>query len=475
MDLNWSLLRVEIGLVALAVGCLVVDLFLKDDENRGRTMSQVGMVGIGAIFAMHCTRWGVFGKTFGDSFVQDGLSFFFKTLFLLAGFLTLYLIRNYQASLKRGHSEFSLLVLFSQIGLSFLASANDLLLFFVSLEILTVSLYVMTAYLRDNSASIEAGVKYLILGALSTAVFVFGASFVYGTTATTSFPGMAVALSGGVPAAFLFGMVLMICSLGFKISMLPFQLWAPDIYQGAPTPVTAYLATASKAAGFAALLRLILTAFAPAEQVLAGVFSMLAAATILYGNLAAIPQTNIKRLLAYSSIGHAGYLLIGLATLSSTGKAAVLYYLLSYLFGSAAVFLVIVAVCKNSDQISEFAGLSRRSPLLAAGMMLGLLSLAGVPPLGGFFGKFLVLLSAAESGLIWLVVIGVVNVVTSLYYYLKVVKAMYLDAPADKTPLQVSVGQKTMQYAALIGIFVLGILQGPFVAFTAEALRSFLR
>lgn len=475
MDLNWSLLGVEIGLVALAVGCLIVDLFLKDDESRGRTMSQVAMTGIAAIFAFHCTRWGVFGKTFGDSFVQDGLSYFFKALFLLAGFLTLYLIRNYQTSIKRGHSEFSLLVLFSQIGLSFLASAADLLLFFVSLEILTVSLYVMTAYLRDNSASIEAGVKYLVLGALSTAVFVFGASYVYGTTATTSFTGMAQALSDGVPAAFLFGMVLMICSLGFKISMVPFQLWAPDIYQGAPTPVTAYLATASKAAGFAALLRLILTAFAPAEQVLAAVFSVLAAATILYGNLAAIPQTNIKRLLAYSSIGHAGYLLIGLATLSSTGKAAVLYYLLSYLFGSAAVFLVIVAVCKNSDQISEFAGLSRRSPLMAAGMMLGLLSLAGVPPLGGFFGKFLVLFSAAESGLIWLVLIGVVNVVTSLYYYLKVVKAMYLDAPADPAPLRVSNGQRTMQYAALAGIFVLGILQGPFVAFTTEALRSFLR
>ncbi|MCG3175221.1 MAG: NADH-quinone oxidoreductase subunit N [Candidatus Omnitrophica bacterium] len=475
MDLNWSLLSVELGLVALAVGCLLLDLWLPDDERRGRTMSAVALSGVLTLLAWHACRWGLFGTTFGGSYVLDGPAYFFKTIFLLSGAMALYLIRGYQPHLKRGHAEISLLVLFSQIGLSFLASANDLLLLFVSLEILTVSLYVMTAYLRDNASSIEAGVKYLVLGALSTAIFVFGASFVYGTTAATTFPAMAAALSSGVPPAFLFGMVLMVCSLGFKISMVPFQLWAPDIYQGAPTPVTGYLATASKAAGFAALLRLTLTVFAPAEQALASVFAVLAAVTILYGNLGAIPQTNIKRLLAYSSIGHAGYLLIGLATLSSTGKAAILYYLLSYLFGSAAVFLVIVAVCRNSDEISEFAGLSRRSPLLAAGMMLGLLSLAGVPPLGGFFGKFLVLFSAAESGLMWLVALGVVNVVVSLYYYLKVVKAMYLDDALDRSPMALSIGQRLMQWSALAGIFALGILQGPFTAFAVESLRSVLR
>jgi NADH-quinone oxidoreductase subunit N len=247
----------------------------------------------------------------------------------------------------------------------------------------------MTAYLRDHEASIEAGVKYLVLGALSTAVFLFGLSFVYGTAGSTNFLEIAQRLRSwpALPPGFVLGMVLVLASLGFKVAAVPFHLWAPDVYQGAPTPVTAFLATASKTAGFAALVRVVLTVFAPAQKELALLFGALAALTILYGNLGAIPQTNFKRLLGYSSIGHAGYLLIGLAVFDSSGKEAVLFYLLSYVLSTAGAFLVLTAVAgrTGSDEISEFAGLSRRSPLLAAAMLVSLMSLAGVPPFGGFF------------------------------------------------------------------------------------------
>ncbi len=475
----WRLFQTEIGLIALTLGCLVLDIFLKSEEHRGKILADTAMLGVALLFFNLCFQWGRFGSSLKGSFVQDGVSFLFKTLFLLAGFFTLFMAREYKNHLKRGHGEFTLLILFSLIGMSFLTSANDFLLFFISLETLTVSLYIMTAYLRDNNASIEAGAKYLILGALSTAVFLYGLSFVYGATGSTSYAGIHEKLAQGVglPNAFTFGMVLIISSLGFKIAAVPFQLWVPDIYEGAPTPVTAYLAIGSKAAGFAALVRLLLTAFSTAQPSLVLLFTVMAALTIIYGNLGAIPQTNIKRLLGYSSIGHAGYLLIGLAAFQHSGSEALLYYLFSYLFSTGGAFLVILALSNHvkSDEISEFAGLSQRSPLLAAGMLLSLLSLAGVPPLVGFFAKFYLLWSSVKAGLLWLALIGVLNVITSLYYYLKIIKVMYIDKPANLKPLFVSLDQRIMQYLSIFGILLLGIYQGPFVRLAELAISNIIR
>ncbi|OIO39057.1 MAG: hypothetical protein AUJ71_01460 [Candidatus Omnitrophica bacterium CG1_02_49_16] len=475
----WCLFQTEIGLIALALGCLLLDLFLKSDERRGKILADTAMIGVALLFFNLCLQWGRFGSALRGSFVQDGISFFFKILFLLAGFFTLFMMREYKDHLKRGHGEFTLLLLFSLIGMVFLTSANDFLLFFVALETLTVSLYIMTAYLREKNTSIEAGVKYLILGALSTAVFLYGLSFVYGATGSTSYQGIHDKLiqGGALPSAFTFGMILVVASLGFKIAAVPFQLWVPDIYEGAPTPVTAYLAIGSKAAGFAALVRLILTAFAPSTPSLSILFSVLAALTIIYGNLGAIPQTNIKRLLGYSGIGHAGYMLIGLAAFHASGSEALLYYLLSYLFSTGGAFLVLLALCNfvKSDDISELAGLSQRSPLLAAGMLLSLLSLAGVPPLAGFFAKFYLLWAGVKAGFLWLAVIGVLNVITSLYYYLKIVKVMYIDKPADPTAISVTLDQRVMQYISIFGILLLGIYPGPFVRLTQAAIASFIR
>jgi NADH-quinone oxidoreductase subunit N len=324
---------------------LGLNIFLPK-EKSGTTLANIAMIGITALFAGLSLEWLNFGYGFHDTYVQDGVSICFKGLFLLAGFLTVFMAREYQAQLERGQGELVLLILFSLIGMLFLASANDFLLLFISIETLSICLYIMTAYLRGNQASIEAGMKYLILGALSTAVSLFGLSFIYGSTGSLSYPEIQYKLStfASLPVPFIFGMILVISSLGFKIASAPFQLWAPDVYQGAPTPVAAYLAIGSKAAGFAALIRLLLTVFQPAQAQLSILFSILAALTMLYGNLGAIGQTNIKRLLGYSSIGHAGYLLIGLAAFNHSGREAVVYYLFTYLFSAGGAFLVLVAI-----------------------------------------------------------------------------------------------------------------------------------
>ncbi len=473
-DIQWSGLVTEIGLIALALSCVVLDICR-------RKITWVAIAGVGLILFVALLWPGGTSSSFGGSFVQDGLSRFFKILFLLAGLFTLFMARSYEKKLKRGHDEFVLLVLFSLIGMSFLASANDFLLLFVALETLTVSLYIMTAYLRDKTTSIEAGVKFLVLGALATAFFVYGLSFVYGSCGSTGFADIQKALpakSGSVlPSAFLFGMVLIVAALGFKISAVPFHAWAPDVYEGAPTPVTAFLAIGSKTAGFAAILRLLLTAFSPAEAPLMTLFGVLACVTIFFGNLGALRQTNLKRLLGYSSIGHAGYLLIGFAAFWHTGKEAVLYYLASYIFSTAGAFLVLVAVTQHTktDETSELAGLSERSPLLAAGMFLSLCSLAGVPPLAGFFAKFYLLKAAISADLLWLAAVGALNVITSLYYYLKVVKVIYVDPAADGSKITLKIEQVLLQYASIAGILFLGIYPEPVLRLAEAALAGFIR
>lgn len=475
----WPLFTTEFGLVALSLGCLVLDLFLSKHAQRASRLATAAMAGLTALFVAHLFSWGRFGTALGGTFVQDEFAFFFKTLFFLAAFFTLIMAREYQNRLKRGHGEFTLLILFALTGMTFIASAADFLTFFVALETLTVSLYIMTAYLRDDRHSIEAGVKYLILGALSTAVFLYGLSFIYGASGSTSYTDIAARMGSdaGLPLPYVFGVLLVTASLGFKIAAVPFHLWAPDIYEGAPTPVTAYLSIASKAAGFAALLRLLFTAFAPAAGILSAVLATMAALSVIYGNVGAIPQKNIKRLLGYSSVGHAGYLLIGVTALNASGAEATLYYLLSYLFSAAAIFLGVIAVTRAtaSEDISEFAGLSQRSPLLAAGMLLGLLSLAGVPPLAGFFSKFYVLWASMRAGYLWLTLIGILNVITSLYYYLKVVKVMYLEPYKGSAPLAVTRAQKYAQALAIAGILILGVWQGPFVRLAEAAITGLFR
>jgi NADH-quinone oxidoreductase subunit N len=324
----------------------------------------------------------------------------------------------------------------------------------------------MAAYLKTEARSIEAGMKYLILGSVSSGCLIYGIALLYGVAGGTNFMQLRMALSHApIPLTAQAGLLLVMAGLGFKIAAVPFQWWVPDVYEGAPTPVVAMLSVASKMAGVVALLRVLYAACWPLQALWAPLLAVLSAITMLYGNLCAIPQTNIKRLLGYSSIGHAGYLLMGLSTGSIAGVEAVSYYLLAYAVSTLAVFLIVVCASDaiGGDALDDYNGLAKRSPMLAAGMFVGLLSLAGVPPLAGFAGKLFVLLATVESHRLWLVGIGAVNVAISLYYYLMVVKRMYLGKPAIASPIALDAIAKGTLCFLLLAIFAIGTIQQPFL------------
>jgi len=398
-------------------------------------------------------------------FVLDRFAWTFKGFFLLTTGVVILMTRTFTRQLGVRLAEFYLLIFTALLGMLVLASINDLLLLFIGIELLTFSLYVMAAYLRQNARSIEAGMKYLILGSISSGFLVYGISLLYGTSGGTNFEVLRSAFSQGMPPLAQAGLLLVLAALGFKIAMVPFQLWVPDVYEGAPAPVVALLSVGSKMAGVVALLRVLYGVFLPAHALWAPILAVLSAATILYGNLAALPQRNIKRLLGYSSIGHAGYLLMGLSTATSFGAIAVGFYLLAYLFGNLAVFFVVVVAsgALEGDEIDDYSGLAKRSPLLAATMFIGLLSLAGVPPLAGFVGKLLVLMATINAGTMWLATIGALNVAVSLYYYLIVVKRMYTGTPANSEPIRVDGLTRAALLALAVGILAVGIFQEPFL------------
>ena len=381
-----------------------------------------------------------------------------------------------------GIAEYYSLILFALAGMLFASSANDFALLFVSLELITITFYVLTSFQRSEITSLEAGVKYLIIGALSTSFTVFGIALVYGMSGKLNFDELALTLAAGQLSGnkiFLFGLLLILVGLGFKIAAFPFQIWAPDVYQGAPAPTTAFLAVGSKAAGFVLLLRLLFSAVPAITHEWARLLIIVSGVTILYGNLCAIPQRNIKRLLGYSSIAHAGYLLLGIAALNEAGKSAVLYYLSGYLFTVLGAFTVICLVLRQveDEDISALAGLSQRSPLLALTMTLAMVSLAGIPPLAGFFGKFLLLKSIlaqtpAQPGYYWLAFIAVAGVVISLYYYFGVVRVIYWskESPqASSIPLSRPI--KLTMWSCIAGVFWLGMFPAWLMKLAIEAVR----
>jgi NADH-quinone oxidoreductase subunit N len=362
----------------------------------------------------------------------------------------------------------------------FASSVNNFALLFVSLELITTSFYVLTSFERSRIVSLEAGVKYLIIGGLSTAFTVFGIALVYGLSGKLDFGDLAsVAAQYSGNKVFLFGLVLVMVGLGFKITAFPFQIWAPDVYQGAPTPATAFLAVGSKAAGFALLLRVLFLAVPDITAQWSNLLIIISGATILYGNLCAIPQRNIKRLLGYSSIAHAGYMLLGVAALSSEGQSAILYYLSGYLFTVLGAFTVICLVMRHvdSEDIAALGGLNQRSPLLAATLALSMVSLAGIPPLAGFFGKFLLIKSAlaqapAHHGYYCLVFTALAGVVISIYYYFGVVRAAYWSRePADLSPIRLSLPIRVSLYGCMAGMFLLGLYPNPVVNMALKAVQ----
>lgn len=470
----------EYLVVGLALLVLLADLWTPPAARR--YLGYLAAGGLAAILLYSALCWeldpGEVRLGFGTMYAMDGLALFFKRFFLLAGVIVLVLSVEYSDRIKTGVGEFYALILFALTGMLFASSANDFALLFVSLELITVTFYVLNSFQRARITSLEAGVKYLIIGALSTGFTVFGIALVYGISGKLGFNDLAQAsysLAGN--KLFLFGVLLVMVGLGFKIAAFPFQIWAPDVYQGAPTPVTAFLALGSKAAGFVLLLRVLFVALPGVTSHWTNLLLIISGITILYGNLCAIPQRNMKRLLGYSSIAHAGYLLLGVATLNAAGQSAVLYYLTGYLFTVLGAFCVICLVMRHldSEDIASLSGLSQRAPLLAATMTLAMVSLAGIPPLAGFFGKFLLIKAAltqapAQPAYYWLVGIAVAGVVISFYYYFGVVRTMFWSREThDLNPVPASTPMRLTMVACMAGMLLLGILPGPLVTWTAEA------
>ena len=467
----------EIAVLVLGLLVLLFEAFAEGIDKR--TLAITAMAGLGTVllasFFLAPAPLDLPDTGFWSFYTTDPLAIFFKRFALVTTIIVLVMMIEYAPIVREsihgmthqsGLGEFFALPIFTCAGLMWMASAIDFVMIFVSLELVTISFYVLVSFTRRNPATLEAGVKYLILSALATGFLVYGITWVFGVTGETNLARVAAALAqpGIDEAPALFGMVLILVALGFKIAAVPFQIWVPDVYQGAPTPVTAYLSVGSKAAGFVILLR-VLQPFLmlPRMERLLGVLALL---TLIYGNLAALPQSNLKRLLAYSSIAHAGYLLVGVVCLDGP---AVAYYLVAYLLMTLLSFAVLVVVAKQTgDNIEDFNGLARRSPFLAFAMLIAMASLAGIPFTAGFLGKFYIFNAAVAHRQTALIVVGVITVACGFYYYFKVVRAMYWEAPVAEAAVPLSGLSRVTMAALIAGTIFLGVYPQPVL----DALKS---
>jgi NADH-quinone oxidoreductase subunit N len=374
-------------------------------------------------------------SAFGGAFIVDTFARVMKVLALFGSAVAIVLSVNFMKSEKIERFEYPILVLLATVGMMMMISANDLVALYMGLELQSLALYVVAAIDRDSARSSEAGLKYFVLGALSSGMLLYGASLIYGFTGATAFPQIAAALSSGHPGlGLIFGLVFLIAGLAFKISAVPFHMWTPDVYEGAPTPVTAFFAAAPKVAAIALFIRAMVAPFASITPDWQQVLVFVSIASMVLGAFAAIGQSNIKRLLAYSSIGHMGYALVGLAAGSEEGVQGVVIYMMIYLIMTLGSFACVIAMRRNGRQVEEIAdlaGLARTDRTLAFVLALLMFSLAGIPPLAGFFGKYFVFIAAIKANLVTLAVIGVVTSVVGAYYYLRIVKVIYFDEPAQ--------------------------------------------
>ncbi len=465
----------EILLLVLGGVVLLLDFILPKEQHR-----LLGWVtAFGMLLVMLFSIPGMPGETtelsWGGMVRHDWLAYTFKMLFIFGAGITALFAMDYREIGERG--AFYLLMIISTIGMCFMASASDLVMLYLAIETTSIPLYILAGFIIKDDRSSEAGFKYLLFGAMTSAVMLYGFSLIYGFSGTTDLYQIAENLSGGgVPASVITGtMLLVLVGFGFKISAVPLHFWAPDIYDGAPTPVAGFLSTASKAAGFAVLVRVFLTVFPQIQLEWGVVLYALSLLTMTVGNLIALAQRNIKRMLAYSSIAHAGYILIGVVAGTPFGIQSAIFYLIVYLVTNLAAFGIVTATERvvGSSDMSAYYGLSRRSPWLALAMMVAFLSLAGMPPLAGFVAKVFVFAAAIEAGLIPLAVIGVLNSIVGLYYYLTVLKYVYLyrmeGEDEDQHPLPVSSSYRLALVILTFGIILIGTIFGPWFGWADTA------
>ena len=480
--MNFWLLSPELSLVFFAIVVILIDLFIQ----RKGLLAGVSLTGLAVSAVFTLVIWGGGSQaTFNDMLVVDNFALFFKLLFLGIAALVILSSVDYTFKFSRFRGEYHALVLLATLGMMLMAAATELISIYVAIELASVSLYVLVGFLKDRKST-EASLKYLLLGALASAIMLYGMALVFGFTGKTQLGEIAQAvqtMSSASPGLML-GIVLLVAGFGFKIAAIPFHMWVPDVYEGAPTPITAYLSVASKGAGFAIILRVFYSAFGLPQWLSLDwglIFAVLSAISMTLGNMLAIPQANIKRMLAYSSVAQAGYLMVGIAAVGLSpaadviGRSSVLFFLASYALTNLGAFTAIIAISNklNSDLIDDYSGMGKRSPLLALALTLCLISLIGMPPAAGFMAKFYIFSGAVQHGLLWLVVIAVINSVISAYYYMRVVKVMWLGKPASEEKVPSSGALKVALSLSCLGVLLLGIIPGLMMRVAEFAARMF--
>jgi NADH-quinone oxidoreductase subunit N len=472
-----ALLPVLIVLAAAAV-VLVLDVLPPRDSKSH--LGGVALAGVIAALLSIVVRWGAETRAFRDMVLLDGYAMFFDLIICYAAALIVMLSMDYLGRTGSESGEYYALVLFSTAGMMLMASAGDLVVVFLSLELMSLSLYVLAGLFKTRLTSGEASMKYFLLGAFASSFLLYGIALLYGATGTTNLDRIAAAVATrGAEPMILIGLGLMLVGFGFKISSVPFHMWAPDVYEGAPTSITALIATGSKAAAFAALIRVLTVALRSAEPDWSALLWALAALTMTVGNVVALAQSNLKRMLAYSSIAHVGYMLMGLVAGGAAGAGAILFYLLAYTFTTIGAFGAIGLCARAGEEaveVGDYSGLARRHPVLALALTLFLLSLIGIPPLAGFVAKFYLFGSAVRAGYVWLTVLAVLNTAIAAYYYLRVIVYMYMREPdGEGVAVTSSLAGGLALTLAIVGIVVLGLIPAPFADLAQAAVAPLLR
>ncbi len=474
---NMTPILPEIFLSVLAMALLLINVF--SPSGNKSYLAYISFFGIVATAVLVGAGWGGHIEAFSGSVVLDNFATFFKMIFLLAAGLTVLIADQYMEREGCNQGELYPLILFTVVGMMFMASGTDLMTIFLGLEVMSVSLYVLAGFNRANKKSNEAGLKYFLLGAFSTGFLLYGMALTYGATGTTrvykiaEIVGQMTLPSGNI--MLVAGMLLMMTGFAFKIAAAPFHMWTPDVYEGAPTPITAFMSAGPKAAGFAAMLRVLLVAMPTLQVEWSQVLWVLAVLTMTVGNITALRQDNIKRMLAYSSIAHAGYALVGLTAGNGTGTAGILFYMLSYAFMNIGAFAIIILVAKKGEtngNVMDFAGLGFKRPVLAVVMTIFLFSLAGMPPTAGFIGKFYLFSGAVQKGYIWLAVIGVLNSAASVYYYLRVMVYMYMKEPTEEFEwTQITAPVALALAISVAGSLIPGIVPSILLEYAQQAVK----
>jgi NADH-quinone oxidoreductase subunit N len=477
IGLNYELLIPEYLLVGVGLLIVFIDTFMpKTDKRVLPLVAGLGLIAAFLVSLAYLHKGGGPKDNFAGLIYIDDYTTFFRCFFIATTFAIVMMSYRFVEKNLRNPGEYYALLLLSTVGAIYMAAARELLTAYISLELLSFSLYILVSYQKNDPRSNEGGLKYMLLGAFASALLLYGISFIYGTAGSTSYGEIQTAFANGTEGftlGTLIGLTLVVAGLGFKVAAVPFHMWTPDAYEGAPLPITAYLSATSKAAGFALLLRLFSSALLPVIDDWRFMLAAMAAMTMVLGNLVALQQHNIKRLLAYSSIGQVGYMLMGITAISQDVSSALLLHMTGYVITNMAAFTAIIAYnnATGAEEIRDFRGMSERAPLLAAVLAVALFSLAGMPLFAGFLTKFILFQSVAANDFYWLAGVAVVASLISLYYYLQVIREMYVSEPPEPTRFEVPLAMQGMVVLLTIGVFFVGLYPAPLFDVTDKVAR----